>query len=85
MTPAPHGSGPEANLRHTGAQMTKNVYSFNSIRSKEKDLFLLFHPSSAIILFLSTLIHSFSWVLSVTYLCTLSSHVTLQDLSCCII
>lgn len=46
MTPAPHGSGPEANLRHTGAQMTKNVYSFNGIRSKEKDLFLLFHPSS---------------------------------------
>lgn len=56
MTPAPHGSGPEANLRHTSAQMTKNVYSFNSIRSKEKDLFLLFLPSSAIILFLSTLL-----------------------------
>lgn len=47
MTPAPHGSRFEGNLRHSGLQMTKNSQSFSSISSPEnRPLFSSHLPSS---------------------------------------
>lgn len=44
MTPAPHGSRFEGNLRHSGLQMTKNSQSFSSISSLENRPLFSSHP-----------------------------------------